>query len=154
MEGYGRGQQVARRPLLTPVSVYMSAVGGSSEMTDLRPKRANDSQRTCGSFISICKYLAENHIDMAFGPILKLGHTLEASLFIHCWRLEVIARHPNPADTPVTRFRDKSIQQCACVSTPSISFIDPDLSQFRNACPRITGSDADHSSQVVVDHET
>jgi hypothetical protein len=48
MEGYGRGQQVARRPLLTPVSVYMSAVGGSSEMTDLRPKRANDYNEHAG----------------------------------------------------------------------------------------------------------
>ena len=39
---------------------------------------------------------AENDIGVSLGPLRKLGHTLEASLFIHSRRLEVIARYPDP----------------------------------------------------------
>jgi hypothetical protein len=40
--------------------------------------------------------LQRTTLECPSGPPRKLGHTLEAGLFIHSRRLEVIARHPDP----------------------------------------------------------
>src|SRR5215469_15197322 len=90
---------------------------------------------------------------MTFGPSFELGHTLEASLFIHFRRLEVVARHPDPANTSNACLLDESIQQRAPVSPAPICLIDPHLSQFRNAGPCVTGRDTDHLSQFIADYK-
>ena len=61
---------------------------------------------------------------MALGPSFKLGHALEAGLFVHARSLEVIAGYPNLANTSTARLGDESIQQCACVTASSICLID------------------------------
>src|SRR5262249_55638019 len=52
----------------------------------------------------------EKYIAVTLGPSFKLGHALEASLFIHTRRLEVITRHPNAANTSVACLRDEGIE--------------------------------------------
>ena len=90
---------------------------------------------------------------MAFGPSFKLGHTPEARLFIHFWRLEVIARYPNPTNASTAGLRDEGIQQCARVTASSICLIDPHLFKFGSACPGISCGNANRASRLVVDHE-
>jgi hypothetical protein len=53
---------------------------------------------------------AKKHIGVALGPAFKLGHTLEASLFVHARSLEIIAGYPNLENTPAACFGDESIQ--------------------------------------------
>ena len=61
---------------------------------------------------------------MPLGPSFKLGHALEAGLFVHARSLEVIAGYPNLANTSTARLGDESIQQCARVTASSICLID------------------------------
>ena len=56
------------------------------------------------------KCLAKKHVDVTLGPTFKLGYSLEAGLFIHCRRLEIITCDPNPTDTSIACLRDESIQ--------------------------------------------
>ena len=91
---------------------------------------------------------------MAFGPTFELGHTLEACLFIHPRRLEVVARHPNTANTSTASFFHKGAQQFTRITTSTISLIDPHLLEFGNASPRIASSRADYLSRVVPNYES
>src|SRR5262249_46090373 len=49
--------------------------------------------------------LQRTTLECPSGPPRKLGHTLEAGLFIHSRRLEVIARHPPSLTRPRPRLR-------------------------------------------------
>ena len=40
----------------------------------------------------------------------KFSDALEACLFVQSWRLEVIARHPDPPNAPAGRLGDESVQ--------------------------------------------
>src|SRR5262249_44886103 len=51
-----------------------------------------------------------------------------------------------PANTSNACLLDEGTQQCAPVSPAPICLIDPHLSQFRNAGPRVTSRDTDHLS--------
>ncbi len=61
--------------------------------------------------LSACdQRLAEHDIGMSLGPPCKLGHTLEACLFIQSRRLEVMARHPDSPNPAASRLSDESAQ--------------------------------------------
>jgi hypothetical protein len=77
-------------------------------------------RKTMGrSVFETSQCFAENHIDVPLGPSFKLGHTLEACLFIHSRRLEVIARYQGRA---IFRLRFALPTVCASVMVSDRSF--------------------------------
>src|SRR5262249_30217259 len=97
--------------------------------------------------------LQRTTLECPSGHPAKLGHTLEASLFIHSRRLEVIARHPDPPKAPISSLSDESVQYLPRITTSSICLIDPHLFEFGSACPRISSGDPDRASRLVSNHK-
>jgi hypothetical protein len=90
---------------------------------------------------------------VALRPAFKLGHTLEAGLFIHFRSLKVIARNPNPLNPSAASLNDESVQQRARATASPICLVNPHLLEFRSSCPCIASSDADHLSNLVADYK-
>jgi hypothetical protein len=56
--------------------------------------------------LSACdQRLAEHDVGVSLGPSRKLSHAREAGLLIQSWRLEVIARHPDPPHAATSAMR-------------------------------------------------